>query len=133
MNELTIVQSVIIVKDDKVLMGKRSLTEDVFPGLWGIPGGKVDITDKSLEDGLRREVMEEAGIEITNIHMVQSNINEQKKKAYITYTAEWLSGEPRSDENEIDEYAFMDKKQIEALEAEGMVTPFTFEIIKSVL
>lgn len=133
MNELTIVQSVIIIKDDKVLMGKRSLTEDVFPGLWGIPGGKVDITDKSLEDGLRREVMEEAGIEITNIHMVQSNINEQKKKVYITYIAEWLLGEPRSDENEIDEYAFMDKKQIEALEAERMVTPFTFEIIKSIL
>jgi len=75
----------IVVKDGKYLIAKRSLDEKVFPGLWTVPGGKIEVDDyKSLpkdtgshwynifENALRREVREEAGIEIDNIRYLTS-------------------------------------------------------------
>ncbi|MCK5043047.1 MAG: NUDIX domain-containing protein [Candidatus Aenigmarchaeota archaeon] len=63
----------IVVKDGKYLIAKRSMDEKVFPGLWTVPGGKIEVSDyKSLpkdtgshwynifENALRREVREDA-------------------------------------------------------------------------
>lgn len=125
-----IVQSAIIYKDGKILMGLRSDKEDVFPNLWGIPGGKVDTTDETLEDALRREVREEAAIEIENIQFIQSNIHADKEKVYITYTADWHFGEPTPDEIEIIEYRFFDNQEIQELDTQRLVTPFTAGMIQ---
>jgi len=75
----------IVIKDGKYLIAKRSMDEKVFPGLWTVPGGKIEVDDyKSLpkdtgshwynvfENALRREVREEAGIEIDNIRYLTS-------------------------------------------------------------
>ncbi|MCK4808852.1 MAG: NUDIX domain-containing protein [Candidatus Aenigmarchaeota archaeon] len=75
----------IVIKDGKYLIAKRSLEEKVFPGLWTVPGGKIEVDDyKSLpkdtgshwynifENALRREVREEAGIEIDDIRYLTS-------------------------------------------------------------
>lgn len=34
--------SVVIFNNNKILIQKRSSDEDVFPGLWGIPGGTLN-------------------------------------------------------------------------------------------
>ena len=70
----------IILKDGKFLITKRSLKEKVFPGKWTVPGGKVEKSDyintpkdtsehwyNVFENVLKREVMEETGLEIKNI------------------------------------------------------------------
>ena len=75
----------IVIKDGKYLIAKRSMEEKAFPGLWTVPGGKIEVDDyKSLpkdtgshwynvfENALRREVMEEVGIEIGNIRYLTS-------------------------------------------------------------
>ncbi|MEA3229309.1 MAG: NUDIX domain-containing protein [archaeon] len=75
----------IIIRDGKFLIAKRSLDEKAFPGLWTVPGGKIEINDyKKLpmdtgshwynifENALRREVREETGIEIENIRYLTS-------------------------------------------------------------
>ncbi len=55
-----------IEKDGKILLAKRSKDEPQTPGIWFIPGGKVDMGDEKdiIEKTLKREVMEEVGLEI---------------------------------------------------------------------
>ena len=66
----------------RVLLLKRSPAEKLFPHHWEIPGGKVDDTDKTIGDALKREVREETGLGI--------------KESEITYGEsgfEWTLGE----------------------------------------
>ena len=53
----------IILKDDKVLILKRSMNEDHAQNLWDIPGGKVDFGESPIEC-LRREIREESNLEV---------------------------------------------------------------------
>ncbi|MEE9525276.1 MAG: NUDIX domain-containing protein [Candidatus Woesearchaeota archaeon] len=76
----------IIVKDDKFLIAKRSPNEHAFPNLWTVPGGKLESKDYEHRDAdttagqwynvcetlLRREVMEEVGLEIKKINYLAS-------------------------------------------------------------
>ena len=75
----------IIIKDRKYLITRRSPNKKRFPGMWTVPGGKVETSDylklpkdtefywyNVLEKTLKREVKEEVGIEIDNIEYVTS-------------------------------------------------------------
>ena len=80
-----VVITAIVVKDNRYLILKRSPNEKKFPSRWTVPGGKLTTEDyvhlekdtpyywyNVLEQTLRREVKEEAGIEIKNIRYVTS-------------------------------------------------------------
>ena len=75
----------ILVKNGKYLIAKRAEWEKAFPGRWTVPGGKLEVLDyvlrqkdtashwyNVLEDLLKREVMEEVGLEIQGIGYVTS-------------------------------------------------------------
>jgi len=75
----------ILVKDGKYLIAKRAEWEKAFPGRWAVPGGKLEVLDYVLrkkdtsshwynviEDLLKREIMEEVGLEIQGIGYVTS-------------------------------------------------------------
>jgi len=75
----------IIIKDGKYLITKRNLTKKAFPGLWTVPGGNLELSDYKdkpkdtsfhwyniLENLIKREVMEETGLEIKNIGYLTS-------------------------------------------------------------
>ena len=77
----------ILVKDGKYLIVKRADWEKAFPGRWIVPGGKMEVLDYALrkkdtphhwynvfEDLLKREVMEEVGLEIDKIGYVTSMV-----------------------------------------------------------
>lgn len=77
----------IIVKDGKFLITKRAGFEKAFPNRWTVPGGKVKVLDyilrkkdteelwyNILEDGLKREIEEEVGLEMKNIGYVTSMV-----------------------------------------------------------
>ena len=80
-----VVITAIVVKDNKYLILRRSAEKKRFPGMWTVPGGKLESRDfidtpketkeywyNVLEKTLRREVREEAGIEIKDITYVTS-------------------------------------------------------------
>ena len=86
----------IIVKDNKILMGKRLGA----PGSnsWQFPGGRLEFNE-SVEDCARRETLEEAGIQIANIRdfAFTNDFFPEDNKHYVTLfvLADLLSGTPQ--------------------------------------
>lgn len=87
---------VIILKDNKVLMGKRKNAHG--EGTWSFPGGHLEFNEE-LEECAKREALEETGIEIKNIRLgtATNDIFREEEKHYITLfmISEYDSGEVR--------------------------------------
>ncbi len=118
-----IVITAIIVKGGKYLITKRAPDKKRFPGMWTVPGGRLEISDyinfpkdtkdywyNVLEKVLRREVMEEVGLEIENIEYVTSLATLHSDGApslVISCMADWKFGEVKLQEEECDEFAWV--------------------------
>lgn len=57
--------SAAIIKDNKILLLKRSSKSKNFPEKWTFPAGGIDEADNSLEACVIREVKEETNLEFT--------------------------------------------------------------------
>ncbi|MBS3171901.1 NUDIX domain-containing protein [Candidatus Woesearchaeota archaeon] len=121
-----VVATAIIVKDGKYLIARRSKREKAFPGLWTVPGGKLELNDyskrpKDTEDCwynvfeylIRREVIEETGLNVKNIKYLTSlsfirpdNI----PTIVVSFFADYDSGEVTLSKDLID-YAWIDLKE----------------------
>ncbi|MDP2665739.1 MAG: NUDIX domain-containing protein [bacterium] len=113
----------IVVKNGKYLITRRTLTKKRFPGVWTVPGGKLETSDyvnlpkdtdnawyNVLENVVRREVREEVGLEIKNIDYVISLATLDKDNApllVISCSADWASGEVVLQADETDQYAWI--------------------------
>lgn len=53
----------VIFRNGKVLIIQRATDEDYMPGLWEIPSGKREPSEK-IADGTKRETMEETGLSV---------------------------------------------------------------------
>jgi len=51
-------------KHQEILLVRRVADDEFMPGVWEIPGGGTEYGEKP-EEGLKREIMEECGLEIT--------------------------------------------------------------------
>jgi 8-oxo-dGTP diphosphatase len=58
-----------IVKDNKLLLLKRCSDNVQKPNLWEIPGGRLEPGENPY-DGVKRETMEETGLEIDVLHPI---------------------------------------------------------------
>ena len=86
---------VIIIKDNKVLLGQRKNAHG--EGTWCPPGGHLEYRE-TWEECAERETLEETGIKIKNIRFgtVTNDIFTKEDKHYITISmlADYQSGEP---------------------------------------
>jgi ADP-ribose pyrophosphatase YjhB (NUDIX family) len=57
-----------IIQDGRVLLVERA--KEPLKGYWSLPGGAVE-TGEALEDALRREVLEETGLEVEVLGLVE--------------------------------------------------------------
>jgi 8-oxo-dGTP diphosphatase len=88
----------VLVRDDKVLLARRSPHRHSYPGLWSFPGGHVENTE-TLIGALLREVREEIGLVPTNFSFLVSiadpNASEHASFIYYFYAVfAWTGGEP---------------------------------------
>jgi len=113
----------IVVRDGKYLIVRRAQTKKRFPGMWTVPGGRLETDDylalpkdtehywyNVLERALRREVKEESGLEIENIVYVTSLATVHADGApslVISCLADYVSGDVRLQEGETDAYAWV--------------------------
>lgn len=86
---------VMIFKDGKILLGKRKSV--LGGGTYCWPGGHIENME-SIVECVKRETMEEAGIEIGNIQFLRVfNLKNYPPKHFIdlAFKADWISGEPK--------------------------------------
>lgn len=118
-----VVITAIVVKDAKYLITRRSPNKKRFPGMWTVPGGRLETSDylqlpkdtesywyNVLEKTLRREVQEEVGIEIDNVKYVTSLATvhaDGSPSLVISCVADYVSGEIKLQEGETDKFAWV--------------------------
>ncbi|MDD4761835.1 MAG: NUDIX domain-containing protein [Candidatus Pacebacteria bacterium] len=119
----------IIIKDGKYLITRRSPNKKRFPGMWTVPGGKMETNDylklpkdtefywyNVLERTLRREIKEEVGIEINNIEYVTSLAtvhSDGSPSLVISCAADYVSGEIKLQVEENDQFAWVSLEETE--------------------
>jgi len=88
---------VFVWRDGKFLVMKRSGAHG--QGTWTVPGGHLEFKE-TWEQCAKREVLEETGMEITNIRLLAAtnDIFEKENKHYNTIWIEsdWLRNEPQN-------------------------------------
>ena len=118
-----VVITAIVVKDGKFLVTRRSANKKRFPGMWTVPGGKLETNDylklpkdtehywyNVLEQTLKREVKEEVGIEIQNVRYVTSLATvhaDGSPSLVISCLADYASGEVTLQQEESDQYSWV--------------------------
>ncbi|MFO7494083.1 MAG: NAD(+) diphosphatase [Desulfobacterales bacterium] len=88
---------VAVVKDDQLLLVRRRA---IAAGRYSVVAGYVE-AGETLEDCLRREVLEEAGIRVDRIAYFGSQPWPYSSSLMVAFTAEYAGGEIRVDGREI--------------------------------
>jgi len=104
----------LIMKGDKVLIGKRSIKEKHAGGQLSLIGGTVEVAGNSndiLENNLKREIMEETGLEVGNFKYVNNTsfvTTSGTDVINIVFSCDWLSGEAVvKDKDEVSELIWL--------------------------
>src|SRR5687768_7245978 len=103
-----VVITAIICRGDEYLILRRSKAKKRFPGMWTVPGGRLEAKDylalpkdtdaywyNVLEQTLAREIQEEVGIVVDNVQYLTSlaRVHEDGSPSIvISCTADYVSG-----------------------------------------
>lgn len=117
MNSRLIVAA-IVKRGDKYLLGRKPKDVAPYPNTWHLLGGGVNLEDETLEEAIRREVMEEAGIKLGNLDRVwfdddyePNKHGEQTHYVFVVFMGEYKSGK-LSANDDIKELRWFSKKEL---------------------
>lgn len=117
----------ILVKDNKVLIAKRSAT-DKLPNKWEFPGGKLE-DGESPEECLKRELQEELGI-TTSIGEFLGNSDHEYDHIHIRlkfYRTQWIAGKINPSVH--DEVVFVSLEEMKMYDFAAADIPFVNKLI----
>jgi len=113
----------IVKKNDKYLIAKRSSSDKQAGGVWSFPGGKVDhnIGENIIENALKREIIEEVGVEIEDhIEFIYNDGFIRISGHHVvmmTFLCFYKSGEARALEDQ-EEVRWLTLKELEKMKEE---------------
>lgn len=123
--------------DERCLILKRDKREKVHPGRYGVPGGKLEWEDMDLarptrinkdvldfedavEDLLKRETYEEAGVEIGDeikyINSVAFVRPDEVPTIMVKFAAEYKGGEVVPEKGAFTDYAWVNEEEVKDYE-----------------
>lgn len=126
MDNVKILLKPIIKKGNKFLILKRSANDVNRANCWDFPGGNLEFGEDALKS-LKREIKEEASINVKNIRLLHVITEIDKKKnlfwVKIGYVAEYASGKVKiSDEHS--EYRWVTTKEFLKLKSADYLMEF---------
>ena len=122
-------QKALIKQDGKILIIKRAENDNVFPGYWDFPGGKLEPGEDPIR-GVEREVLEETGLRIRAIEAIwekEMDIDAIYRGKFVVYTAELISGDIILSPDHT-EFKWATKEEILQLKVEPFIIEFFREI-----
>lgn len=100
-----VIVSAVIEKDQDLLFGKKKKDIGPYPNTWHLIGGGVN-EGESLTDAIKREIWEEAGIEVEIVKSLGFDEDFEPNKhgevthyIFLVYLAKYISGNMRSDDD----------------------------------
>ncbi len=124
----------VIIKDGKILLVKRG--NEPNKGKWSIPGGLVN-TGESLVDALKREIMEEVGLEIdvddvacVSEEVFRDNGNVKYHYIIIDFFANITGGELRVGSDAVDA-RWVKLNEIDSLDVVDFVRKLVNKILRN--
>jgi len=123
-------QKAIIKEGDKILVLKRALDAETYPGFWDFPGGKLE-AGENPEKGLEREVLEETGLKVDVIKPVSvfHEILNGRGNVFIAHICKKVSGEVRLS-HEHTEFKWVTKEELSKIK---MCENFIKDLLKKSL
>lgn len=135
-NFKVIVSGFVFNTSGELLVVRRSLDEETFPGMLAIPGGTVEVraggglVQDIVENNLIREIKEETNVDIAvDSWMESSSIAKDKAKLYLFFRCSVSGNETASVSDETPEVFWINPREIDLNEA----TPALAQYIKSIL
>ncbi len=108
-----------VVVGGRLLLAQRSHPEHLA-GLWELPGGKVEASESAAE-ALRRELVEELGVDIVAGDPVGASVEIADGVHLMALRAELAAGKPRAREHLA--IRWVDADELAALGAHGLLVP----------
>lgn len=101
-----------IEKNEKILLGKRSLKKKVGPGIWEIPSGRIEKGEQP-EEAVIREAKEELGISLKPLLLFDSYYFQRNNKQFVllNYACETIKEPPKLLHPEHDELIWASRNQ----------------------
>ncbi len=124
---------ILVKRDGKFLVLKRSLSDSSDPGCWDLPGGGIRYKEKPL-DAARREAREEAGIEINVIGIIDmwGKMFEGTWSMESLVSADYITGEVALSKEHC-EYKWVSKEELEVIEPKASNLKALFNINESLI
>ena len=128
MNNIRVGCSVLIKSNNKLLLGIRN--KEPNKGLIITPGGGVELFENMI-DTVKREIMEETGLEITNIKQLKTYeiINKPDEHRIIIYwSADYYKNSIHS-ASDLTNAKFYSKEEIQEFDKMGKLSSITKQVL----
>ena len=107
----------LVLREGKVLLVRRA--QEPGKGYWTNPGGYIEQLEL-IHDSIRREVLEETGIEaeVRNIVAVR-DLPRNIHNVYIAFAMDYIGGDPVPDDVEVDRAGFYSMDELADMNVAG--------------
>lgn len=116
-----VIVSAVIEKDRDLLFGKKKANVGPYPNTWHLVGGGVN-DGESLSDAIKREIKEEAGIEVEISRSLGFDEDYEPNKhgeithyIFLIFLAKYVSGEIKADDD-IEKLEWISKDKLSEIE-----------------
>ena len=120
--------ALVVNKDGRILITKRSSKIDYMPLKWDIPGGTVEVGE-TVEEALLRELLEETHLNVIPIRpvYVYSNLSQipSKQTVQIIYSCKYLGGDIVLNPDEHDDYQWINRSELKDYECIAFLDAFS--------